>query len=356
MYISVNKDVLIVGGGPAGLAAAIALRQRGFGVTVADANVPPVDKACGEGLMPDALSALALFGIEIPGNESFPYRGIRFVDGQRVVSASFPDGRGRGVRRTVLHQAMVERADAMGVRLCWGSQIKVEDLGADQRWVIGADGVGSRVRQWAGLGETVQEKLRYGFRRHYRIAPWSEYVEIYWAKSFQIYVTPVSADSVGVAILTRGSKMRVDDALAQVPELAARLASSEIISTERGGISVSRRLRAVCRDRVALIGDASGSVDAITGEGVYLAFRQARALADAMEEGSLARYQAEHDRIMRRPRAMARLLLALGDVAPLRGAAIRAMKACPPIFSRMLAFHVGGSRHLPVESEVVWDH
>ena len=51
----IRCDALIAGGGPAGLAAAIALRQKGLDVLVADALWPPIDKACGEGLMPDAL-------------------------------------------------------------------------------------------------------------------------------------------------------------------------------------------------------------------------------------------------------------------------------------------------------------
>src|SRR5438105_7308201 len=46
-----NTDVLVIGGGPAGLTAAIAARLKGFDVAVADAAHPPIDKACGEGLM-----------------------------------------------------------------------------------------------------------------------------------------------------------------------------------------------------------------------------------------------------------------------------------------------------------------
>ena len=58
-----KADVLIVGGGPAGLATAIALRQKGASVTVADAMTPPIDKACGEGLMPDSLQDLAALSV-----------------------------------------------------------------------------------------------------------------------------------------------------------------------------------------------------------------------------------------------------------------------------------------------------
>ena len=61
-----STDVFIVGGGPAGLAAAIAARQRGLRVVVADGGHAPIDKACGEGLMPDALAELERLGIQLP--------------------------------------------------------------------------------------------------------------------------------------------------------------------------------------------------------------------------------------------------------------------------------------------------
>ena len=74
-----DTDVFIIGGGPAGLAAAIAARQRGFDVMVADSALPPIDKPCGEGLMPDGVCALADLGIYIPPEDSYPFRGIRFL-------------------------------------------------------------------------------------------------------------------------------------------------------------------------------------------------------------------------------------------------------------------------------------
>ncbi len=55
-------DVLVVGGGPAGMACAIAAAGHGLHVEVVDAMKPPIDKACGEGLMPDSLEALAAVG------------------------------------------------------------------------------------------------------------------------------------------------------------------------------------------------------------------------------------------------------------------------------------------------------
>ena len=153
-----DTDVFIIGGGPAGLAAAIAARQRGFDVIVADGAIPPIDKPCGEGLMPDGLCALADLGVTIPPEESYPFRGIRFLSSGVKVDASFPAGHGLGIRRTKLHRLMIDRAAAVGVHLLW--QTVVTGLHADgvwlgtnlvrSRWIVGADGAHSRVRQWAG--------------------------------------------------------------------------------------------------------------------------------------------------------------------------------------------------------------
>jgi len=335
----VNTDIFVIGGGPAGLAAAITTRRRGFNVTVADAIIPPADKACGEGLMPDALAALSVLGISVSAADSFPFRGIRFLDRGTAVAASFPVGCGRGVRRTTLHRMMIEKAEAVGVKLRWGAHV---DFGALRcGWIIAADGESSLTRKWAGLDVCLRDRRRFGFRRHYRVEPWSDYMEIYWGRTCQIYVTPVTADSVCVAAISRDSQLRLDDALRQLPDLARRLKPSEIISTERGAVTPTRKLKAIYRGRIALIGDASGSVDAITGQGLCLAFRQATALARAIECGDLAQYQRTHRQIVRRAEWMARLLLTLGEHAQVRRAAICAMIAHPGIFAKMLAVHVG---------------
>lgn len=345
----------MVGGGPAGLAAAIAIRRRGFHVTVADAITPPADKACGEGLMPDALAALSTLGISIRDEESFAFRGVRFLDRGTIVDARFPTGCGRGVRRTALHRIMTEKAEAVGVKLRWGTHVNFESLQCG--WIVAADGESSLARKWAGLDARVYDRPRFGFRRHYRIEPWSDYMELYWGDQCQVYVTPVSADSVCVAAISRDSQLRLDDALRECPDLAQRLKADAIISTERGAVTSSRRLKAVYRDRIALIGDASGSVDAITGEGLCLVFRQAVALAEAIERGDLRQYEHNHRQIMRRPEWMARLLLMLGDRAGVRRAAMNAMASNPKIFAKLLAVHVGTSYEIkhsdPSDSD--WD-
>jgi menaquinone-9 beta-reductase len=90
-----------------------------------------------------------------------------------------------------------------------------------------------------------------------------------------------------------------------------------------------------------LIGDASGSVDAITGEGMSLSFRQAFVLADALESGDLGAYEAAHRRLMRRPAYMAQLMLMLDRFPRVRPHVLRLFAAEPVIFERLLAVHAG---------------
>jgi flavin-dependent dehydrogenase len=97
----------------------------------------------------------------------------------------------------------------------------------------------------------------------------------------------------------------------------------------------------VTRGRIALVGDASGSVDAVTGDGLALAFRQANSLATALASGDLSTYDVVHRQIGRMPRLMARLLLLMDGKDGLRRRALCTLAAHPLIFSCLLAVHAG---------------
>ena len=365
-----DTDVLVVGGGPAGLATAIAARQAGFSTVVVDRRRPPIDKACGEGLMPDGLEKLRQLGIELDPRHRRDFNGIRYLDGGVVAEGRFPGVSGVGVRRPHLHQAMVRRAEQLDIPLAWGRRVTaLGNLGVQTdsgpitaRWIVGADGLRSRIRAWAGLAEptvashgSASEKFvkqrfskqRFGIRRHFAMRPWTDCVEVYWADGCEAYVTPVAAEEVGVAILWSGRKAGFDLLMDSFPELAERLSQVPVVSRDRGMGPFDQRVKTVVRGRVALVGDASGYVDAITGEGLSLAFHQAEALVKAIESGDLRSYRRRHRRIGALPDAMTRLLLWVERRPALRRRVMRALAHEPALFSRILGVHC---RALPVRS------
>lgn len=342
-------EVLIVGGGPSGLAAAIALRQKGIDCVVVEALQPAIDKGCAEGLMPDALACLRELGIEITEKHGHRFRGIRFRNSLHQVDAEFPNGIGIGVRRTKLHGLIADRAREAGVSLSWGSRVKLIDRNSALingrkiafRYLVAADGQASGLRNWAGLGRARKESLRFGFRRHYNVAPWSDYVEVHWGAPGQVYLTPISDDSVCVVFITRNPKLSQGDFLKAFPAVAARLQGVPVISRLRGGVSATRKLRRVADRSIALIGDASGSPDAITGEGLAVSFRQAVALAYALEQGDLELYNQAHQKIGKLSHTISWLLLTMDRWPAVQARAIKMLSTHPSYFQQLLSVHVG---------------
>jgi flavin-dependent dehydrogenase len=345
----IETDVMVVGAGPAGLAAGIAARQKGFRVTIVDPAHPPIDKACGEGVMPYGVRALGQLGVGIMPHASFPLRGIRFSGGGVSVDAAFPNGGGFGVRRTTLYQALMDRARETGVSIRWGARVRAPEdepvsiNGNPVRytWLIGADGMNSQIGRWARLKGRRRGPMRFGFRRHFRVKPWTDYVDVSWGQHGQIFTTPVSPEEVCVAFLTRDPRLRLADQLPWFPEAGGRLRNARPTSVERGALCSTYGLRSVARGRVALVGDASGSVDAVTGEGLSLAFQEAVALAEALARNDLEFYQEAHRRITRMPALLGRLMVTMDGHARLRRRALQGLAAEPGMFSRLLAMHLG---------------
>lgn len=347
--------MFVVGGGPAGLVAAIAARRKGFSVTLADGAGPGIDKPCGEGLMPETRASLAELGIVLDPSAGYPFKGIRFLHGSKQVSAEFTSGCGVGIRRPVLHSMLVARAEECGVRLLWNTpvscitsnSVEMGETSIQARWIVGADGSGSRVRKWAGLDAPARRKQRHARRRHYAVKPWSEYVEIYWAAGLQAYVTPIAPEEVCVMLVAENpAEAMFERALDALPGLKARLGDAALTSRERGAITAMHTLRHVARGNLALAGDASGAVDAITGEGLHLAFEQARELACAMEAGNLGRYERAHRRLARHPARMGKLLLLLGRNSAIQRRTLHMLAAHPAMFRDLLRVSAGQASKL----------
>jgi flavin-dependent dehydrogenase len=174
-------------------------------------------------------------------------------------------------------------------------------------------------------------------RRHFDLEPWSDLVEVYWADGREAYVTPVGEGLVGVALLWSGAASTFDDLLASFPSLRQRLEDAPVASKDRGAGPLEQRCRRVIDGNLALVGDASGSRDAITGEGLALSFHQAVALVEAMAAGDLGRYVAAHRHIVRFPNAITRLLLLVERHPRLRRRVMRSLAADEKLMSRFLA-------------------
>jgi flavin-dependent dehydrogenase len=348
-------DVVVVGAGPAGLATAIHARRAGLDVVIVEAEGPPIDRACGEGLMPAGCAELSALGLDPKTLGGHALAGIRWLDGDRVAEGRFSEGPGCGIRRTRLHSALTSRAERLGARVLWHTRVTalrrdgVETERGTIRagWVVGADGRRSRVRHWAGFDGAPPRRPRFGMRRHFRVEPWSDHVEVHWGSGCEAYVTPVGDDLVGVAILAGPEPGRFADHLASLPRLVARLDGHAPASRLRGAGPFDGRSRAVARGFLALVGDAASCLDPITGEGVSLALQQARALVEAIVAGDLRRYAVAQRRLERLPRLLTTTVLLLGRRPSLRRRVMEVLASDPALFARLLSVASGHGRALP---------
>ena len=343
-----RMDVAVLGGGPAGLAAAIALRQRGCRVALYDGQRPPIDKACGEGLMPEAVRLLQGLGVALGSDDGAPMTGISFHDAHGRASAAFGEGAGLAVRRTRLQSRMAARAEEMGIEMHWGACVRAVTDGGfasagkaiQAAFFVIADGLRSTLAEASGFRERRCQSTRYASRQQFRCAPWSNRVQVYWGSHEQLYVTALGDDEVGVALLTTKRGRRLSDALPDFPDVAKRIAGAARTSGMRGAVTKTRSLREVIRGNVAVLGDASGSVDAVTGEGLLNALQQAHALAEAIAAGKPESYAEAHRQISKGPQRMARLLLLLDRLPWLERAFVATMARRPESFAALLRVHL----------------
>ena len=332
--------IVVVGGGPVGLASAIEARMAGFAATVVEPREGVIDKACGEGLMPGAVPALERLGVHPHG---YPLRGIDYRDGRRSAQHRFVVGNALGVRRTTLHAALLARAHELGVDFMTDRADAVEQNGREVRvhtaggsdvsgdWLLAADGLHSNVARLTGLHlPTPRTRRRYGLRRHYAVEPWSELIEIHWTRLGEIYVTPTADGMVGFALLTRQG-IRFDDALAATPELATRVRGVEPVTELRGAGPFRQNTRARTRGRVLLVGDASGYVDALTGEGIRIGIAQARAAVTAVASGEPESYEKAWTVVTRDFRRLTGAIVRVAT-SPARRFIVPVSHAAPGIF------------------------
>jgi flavin-dependent dehydrogenase len=335
-----DVDLVVIGGGPIGLGTALEARLVGLSVAVVEPRGVPVDKACGEGLMPAGRAALERLGVRPAGR---PFRGIHYLTPRASAVAPFRSGPGLGVRRTTLSAALWDRASAVGVQAVAGRAgvprprpeggVRVAVPGAGElvaRWVAAADGLHSPTRRGLGLDVPVAAR-RYGLRRHYRVEPWTDLVEVHWAADAEAYVTPVAPDVVGVAVLGPGGA-GFDAWLERFPQLGARLDGADA-GPVRGAGPLRQRARRRVAGPVLLVGDAAGYVDALTGEGVAVGLACARSLVACLVAGRPEDYERAWLRTTRRYRWLTGGLLAATQRRLPRRAVVPAAQRLPGVFA-----------------------
>ncbi len=308
-----DADLVVAGAGPAGLATALFAARAGLHTVVLDSRPSPIDKACGEGLMPGAVSALRELGVDLQGRA---IRGIRYTDGRRTVEAAFRHGSGLGVRRTTLQAALLDAVRAGGVEVV---PARAEDVRQDAdsvsidgrraRYLAVADGLHSPIRRQLGLERVPDSRTapRWGTRQHFAVAPWTDLVEVHWGARSEAYVTPVGPELVGVAVLS-SIRAPFTEQLAAFPQLRDRFPDAGV-TTVLGAGPLCQKTSARVAGRVLLVGDAAGYVDALTGEGIAVAVACASALVDCVAADDPGAYERRWLAASRRYRTITSSLL-----------------------------------------------
>jgi flavin-dependent dehydrogenase len=367
-------DVVVVGAGPAGFAAGIVFARNSLQTLVIEKKGLPVDKACGEGVLPPGIPLLDGLGVSkyLSPGDHWRIAGIEYRSpGGFVARGEFQSGVAWGVSRLALSEAFRSRArEINNLEIIAGSQVKTisrcagriliesgEDI-FSTRLLVGADGIHSMVRRWAGLDGPPPSIERWGIRQHFSIAPWSDFVEVHWKKGVEAYITPCGKDCVGITFLIdRGSfsaypngKQLFASLVDSFPSVKSKVARAKPLDPPLAAGPLQRRVKSTIADGVLLIGDAAGYLDAITGDGISLALAQAAALEETVipilrkvgnqEDGisapALSKYAAVHKAIVARHSRKTNLVLLLVRFPSLVDPVIAALERYPRLFRRLI--------------------
>jgi menaquinone-9 beta-reductase len=371
--MNATPTVLIAGGGLAGATTALLLGRAGVRCVVVDKASFPRDKPCGEGLLPHGVETLQSMGvghlIDLAAAQSFV--GIRYHCGGVVADGDFVEGVGRGVRRRVLDEGMRSSAASVGAAFVQGHvdtasedkhgvQLRLRD-GTTLRGdvLVGADGPRSVVRHSLGLDGGVKPGGRYALRQHFKLAQdvdMPKRVEVHMGVGYELYLTPCAPGVVGLAALVAHERMRSDvgppaqrlqTLVGGVPLIAERLRGSEAVTDAMTCGPLRVRARAVHTNRTVLVGDAAGYVDAITGEGMSLALKTARAAAAAIEQRvqgnarAFSVYRTQRRRLFFDHAVLTHGLVWLAQHPRLAERAIARLAHEPALFGRLLSVNNG---------------
>ncbi|MFK7917413.1 MAG: NAD(P)/FAD-dependent oxidoreductase [Ilumatobacter sp.] len=313
-------DVVIVGAGPAGTAAAIELCRSGRSAIVIDKATFPRDKCCGDGLTTLALRELDALGLD-PADigDWFDVGGaaLRSPSGREVTIPLPDDGRYAAVApRLQLDNALVELARTAGADIRDGHgfrslearddsdgndavRIEADGLTIDTRYVIAADGMWSPVRKAVGLNEPGYLGEWHGFRQYASNVTGSAASQLHvwfepdllpgYAWSFPL---PGNRANIGFGVLRDGERTG-KQIKAIWPDLLAR---AHIVEALGDGFEMEERHTAwpiparvdslaLTANRVLFVGDAATATDVMTGEGIGQALLTGRLAAESIISG-----------------------------------------------------------------------
>ncbi|HEY8525669.1 MAG TPA: geranylgeranyl reductase family protein [Acidimicrobiales bacterium] len=312
---AVDTDVAVVGGGPAGAAAAIGLARAGRTVTLIDKATFPRDKICGDGLTAGALRQLERLGLEPSAVASWTRVDdvvVRSPSGRQI---TLPLPRGQGTyaavaRRIDLDAALLDVARRHGVEVLEGHactgvtegpsgvELDVADLGELRaRWLVAADGMWSPVRKHLGLATPGYRGEFHAFRQYFtNVGPRAARELFVWFEPDLLpgyvwsFPLPDRQANVGFGIVRGGKVERVQEMARIWRELLDRPHIREVLGPDATAESPHRAWpiparidRAVLTSRRTLfVGDAAAATDCLTGEGIAQALLTGTLAAEAI--------------------------------------------------------------------------
>lgn len=356
-------DFAVVGAGPAGCAAAVALARGGARVALLERAAFPRRKACGEGILPAGVEALKQLGVlaqaRAAGRE---FQGVRWSarDG-RGASGDFPFGHGLAVPRETLDLILLRRAAAQsGVELheraavesaALGSRVRLRLAGGrtlEARTLVAADGRGSPLLRGLGKPQPPPRRARFGLSARVEgIAGLGPRVEIFLVPGGEIYLTPLRGrDRAAVAVLLEraalprwsGGEAAFWAALRACPALSPRLDAARLEGLPLGAGPLAQTGGDCEGPGWLAVGDAGGCVDPLVGDGIGLALRGAAAAAEILLAGGPpGAYTRRRADLLRRKRLTAAAALALSRRPALARPALAFLARAPRLFSALLA-------------------